>query len=67
VKTVIRNIYILFSKSQIPIADTEDQEIMDLVQPGTPLPPWFTEDDLQAYAELYEKAGFKYPLQMPYR
>ncbi|KAM7276495.1 hypothetical protein ACFE04_018361 [Oxalis oulophora] len=66
IKTVIRNIYILFSKSEIPIA-APDQEIMDLVDPSTPLPPWFSEEDLAAYASLYEKSGFSYPLQVPYR
>lgn len=66
VKTVIRNVYILFSGSEIPIA-ADGQEIMDLVEPSTPLPSWFTEEDLQAYADLYEKSGFKFPLQMPYR
>ncbi|XP_058083214.1 uncharacterized protein LOC131231138 isoform X3 [Magnolia sinica] len=66
VKTVVRNIYILFSKSEIPIAE-EDQEIMDLVDPSTPLPPWFTDDDLTAYATLYEKSRFRFPLQVPYR
>ncbi|XP_058083211.1 uncharacterized protein LOC131231137 [Magnolia sinica] len=66
VKTVVRNIYILFSKSEIPIAG-EHQEIMDLVGPSTPLPPWFTDDDLTAYAMLYEKSGFRLPLQVPYR
>lgn len=66
VKTVIRNVYILFSSSEIPIA-ADGQEIMDLVEPSTPLPLWFTEEDLQAYADLYEKSGFKFPLQMPYR
>ncbi|XP_058083208.1 uncharacterized protein LOC131231134 [Magnolia sinica] len=66
VKTVVRNIYILFSKSEIPIA-AEHQEIMDLVDPSTPLPPWFTDDDLTAYATLYEKSGFRLPLQVPYR
>ncbi|KAI8567641.1 hypothetical protein RHMOL_Rhmol02G0137400 [Rhododendron molle] len=38
-KTVVRNIYILFSKSEIPIAG-ENKEIMDMVEPSTPLPPW---------------------------
>ncbi|ONK77355.1 uncharacterized protein A4U43_C02F5670 [Asparagus officinalis] len=66
VKTVIRKIYILFSGSELPIAE-EGQEIMELVETTTPLPSWFTEDDLQAYADLYEKSGFTYPLQMPYR
>ncbi|KAA8515287.1 hypothetical protein F0562_018483 [Nyssa sinensis] len=65
-KTVVRNIYILFSKSEIPIA-AENQEIMDLVEPSTPLPPWFTEEDLAAYGALYEKSGFQTALQVPYR
>ncbi|KAA8515285.1 hypothetical protein F0562_018485 [Nyssa sinensis] len=65
-KTVVRNIYILFSKSEIPIAG-ENQEIMDLVEPTTPLPPWFTEEDLAAYGALYEKSGFQTALQVPYR
>lgn len=65
-KTVVRNIYILFSKSEIPIA-AENQEIMDLVDPSTSLPPWFSEDDLAAYGALYEKSGFLTALQVPYR
>ncbi|PKA59605.1 hypothetical protein AXF42_Ash018072 [Apostasia shenzhenica] len=65
-KTVVRNVYILFSESEIPIAE-EGREIMDLVDPSAPLPPWFTEDDLQIYAALYEKSGFRFPLQIPYR
>ena len=66
VKTVIKNIYILFSGTKPPTA-REDQEIMDLVDPSTPLPPWFSEEDLAVYASLYEKSGFRYPLQVPYR
>ncbi|KAM3402472.1 hypothetical protein ACQJBY_006389 [Aegilops geniculata] len=66
VKRVVRTIYILFSRSDIPIAK-EDQEIMDLADLATPLPEWFTEEDLDVYASLYEKSGFVYPLQMPYR
>ncbi|KAK9057343.1 hypothetical protein SSX86_022178 [Deinandra increscens subsp. villosa] len=66
VKTVVRNIYILFSRSEIPIAN-ENQEIMDLVEPMTPLPSWFTEQDLATYAALYEKSGFQTALQIPYR
>ncbi|CAB4302350.1 unnamed protein product [Prunus armeniaca] len=66
VKTVIRNIYILFSRSEIPIA-AADQEIMDLIDPATPLPPWFSEEDLSVYASLYEKSGFCFALQVPYR
>ncbi|XP_057950240.1 uncharacterized protein LOC131145152 [Malania oleifera] len=65
-KTVVRNIYILFSRSEIPIA-AENQEIMDLVDPSTPLPPWFTEEDLATYGTLYEKSGFQTALQVPYR
>ncbi|OAY62691.1 AB hydrolase superfamily protein YfhM [Ananas comosus] len=66
VKRVVRTIYILFSRSEIPIAE-EGQEILDLADDSTPLPAWFSEEDLDAYAALYEKSGFKYPLQMPYR
>ncbi|KAF5194401.1 Bifunctional epoxide hydrolase [Thalictrum thalictroides] len=66
VKTVVKNIYILFSKSDIPIAE-ENKEIMDLVDPSTPLPNWFSEEDLSIYAALYEKSGFRTPLHMPYR
>ncbi|XP_059292107.1 uncharacterized protein LOC132045541 isoform X1 [Lycium ferocissimum] len=65
-KTVVRNVYILFSRSELPIAN-ENQEIMDIVQPGTPLPPWFSEEDLAAYGALYEKSGFQTALQVPYR
>lgn len=65
-KTIVRNVYILFSKSEIPIAK-ENQEIMDLVEPDTPLPSWFTEEDLAAYSALYEKSGFQTALQVPYR
>ncbi|XP_019162790.1 PREDICTED: bifunctional epoxide hydrolase 2-like isoform X2 [Ipomoea nil] len=65
-KTVVKNIYILFSRSEIPIAN-EKQEIMDIVEPSTPLPPWFTEEDLAAYGALYEKSGFRTALQVPYR
>ncbi|XP_076915092.1 epoxide hydrolase 3-like [Bidens hawaiensis] len=66
VKTVVRNIYILFSQSELQIAD-KNQEIMDLVKPSTPLPSWFTEEDLEVYAALYEKSGFRTALQVPYR
>ena len=66
VKSVIRNIYTLFSKSEVPIA-ADDQEIMDLFDPSIPLPPWFSEEDLATYASLYEKSGFRYALQVPYR
>ncbi|XP_066339379.1 uncharacterized protein [Miscanthus floridulus] len=66
VKRVVRTIYVLFSRSEIPIAK-EDQEIMDLADLSTPLPEWFTEDDLAVYASLYEKSGFRYPMEMTYR
>ncbi|CAL5346017.1 unnamed protein product [Camellia sinensis] len=66
VKTIVRNIYILFSKSEIPIAG-ENQEIMDLVEPSTPLPPWFTEEDLENYEALYKKSGVLTAMQTPYR
>lgn len=65
-KTVVRNIYILFSKSEIPIA-SENQEIMDLVEPSTPLPSWLTEEEFATYGSLYEKSGFQTALQVPYR
>ncbi|XP_030467806.2 uncharacterized protein LOC115686594 [Syzygium oleosum] len=65
-KTVVRNVYILFSRSEIPIA-AENQEIMDIVDPSTPLPPWFTEGDLEEYGSLYRKSGFRTALQVPYR
>ncbi|KAJ0590786.1 putative soluble epoxide hydrolase [Helianthus annuus] len=65
-KTVVRNIYIMFSRSEIPIAG-ENQEIMDLVDPSDPLPSWFTEEDLSAYGDLYHKSGFQTALQVPYR
>ncbi|KAJ4742515.1 alpha/beta-Hydrolases superfamily protein [Rhynchospora pubera] len=66
VKRVVRTIYILFSRSEMPIAP-EGKEIMDLADLSTPLPEWFTEEDLSIYASLYEKNGFTYPLQIPYR
>ncbi|KAK9928691.1 hypothetical protein M0R45_025814 [Rubus argutus] len=66
VKSVIRNIYILFSSSEVPIA-AKDQEIMDLFDPAIPLPSWFSEEDLSVYASLYEKSGFRFPLRVPYR
>ncbi|XP_057525624.1 uncharacterized protein LOC130805039 [Amaranthus tricolor] len=66
VRTVIKNIYILFSGSDLQVAD-DDQEIMDLVDPNTPLPSWFSEEDLSIYTSLYEKSGFRTALQVPYR
>ncbi|PIN01177.1 Soluble epoxide hydrolase [Handroanthus impetiginosus] len=65
-KTVVRNVYILFSCSEIPTAN-ENQEIMDIVDSSTPLPPWFTDEDLAVYGSLYEKSGFRFALQVPYR
>lgn len=65
-KTIVRNIYILFARSEIPIAG-KNQEIMDLVDPDTPLPPWLTEEDLEAYASLYQRSGFDAPMQVPYK
>ncbi|VFQ89017.1 unnamed protein product [Cuscuta campestris] len=65
-KTVVKNVYILFSQSEIPIA-SENQEIMDLVDPSTPLPPWFTEQDLVTYGDLYQNSGFRTALKAPYR
>lgn len=66
VKTVIRKIYVMFSGSELQVAK-DDQEIMDLVDASAPLPPWFSEDDLDVYAKLYEKSGFRTALQVPYR
>ncbi|EYU27931.1 hypothetical protein ABFS82_13G110900 [Erythranthe guttata] len=65
-KTVVRNIYILFSRSEIPIAD-ENQEIMDMVDSSTSLPSWLTEEDLANYGSLYENSGFQTALKVPYR
>ncbi|XP_059065559.1 uncharacterized protein LOC131857298 [Cryptomeria japonica] len=65
VETVVRNIYTLFSRSELPVAE-EGKEIMDLYDPATPWPAWFTEDDLKMYSSLYEKSGFAFPLQVPY-
>lgn len=63
---MIRNIYILFSRTEIPIAG-ENQEIMDMVDSSTPLPSWFTEEDLTNYGSLYQNSGFETALQVPYR
>ncbi|CAN1854198.1 Epoxide hydrolase A [Linum perenne] len=65
-KTVVRNVYILFSASEMPTA-AENQEIMDLVDQSTPLPPWLSEEDLDVYGALYQKSGFRTALKMPYR
>ncbi|KAG9149708.1 hypothetical protein Leryth_012424 [Lithospermum erythrorhizon] len=66
VKTILRNIYILFSRSELPIA-SENQEIMDIVDEFATLPPWFTEEDLDTYADLYKNFGFHSALKVPYR
>jgi hypothetical protein len=63
VRRVVRTVYVLFSRAEIPIAE-EGQEIMDLADLSTPLSEWFTEEDLDTYAKLYEKSSFRYPLQM---
>ncbi|CAI9087505.1 OLC1v1021587C4 [Oldenlandia corymbosa var. corymbosa] len=65
-KTVVRNIYVLFSGPDLPVAE-KDQEIMDMVDSSVALPPWFTEEDLANYGSLYEKSGFRTALQVPYR
>ncbi|GLJ41738.1 hypothetical protein SUGI_0863820 [Cryptomeria japonica] len=65
VETVVRNIYTLFSRSEVPMAE-EGKEIMDLYDPATPLPSWFTENDLKTYSSLYEKSGFAFAMQVPY-
>lgn len=64
---MIKNIYILFSGTEPPTAKDDTQEIMDLVDASTPLPPWFSEEDLAVYASLYETSGFRFALQVPYR
>ncbi|KAL3519714.1 hypothetical protein ACH5RR_017863 [Cinchona calisaya] len=64
-KTVVRKIYILSSKPEIPTAP-EGIEIMDLVDQSSPLPSWFTEEDLAMYGSLYEKSGFSTALRVPY-
>lgn len=66
VKTVIRRIYTHFSESELQVA-ADDQETLDLVEPSTSLPPWFTEEDLSVCASLYEKSGFRTALAMPCR
>ena len=65
IKAVVRNIYTLFSGSELPVAE-KGKEIMDLYDPVNPLPSWFTEDDLKTYTSLYEKSGFAFPLQLTY-
>ncbi|CAA0817892.1 alpha/beta-Hydrolases superfamily protein [Striga hermonthica] len=65
-KTVVKNIYILFSRDKVPRANG-NREIMDIVDPLAPLPLWFTMQDLEIYASLYQKSGFQTALQVPYR
>ncbi|CAL1397931.1 unnamed protein product [Linum trigynum] len=66
-KTVVRKIYTMFAKMEVPIA-SEGQEVLDLVDTSTtPLPAWFTEQDLEIYGSLYQKSGFLTALQVPYR
>ncbi|CAN6333785.1 unnamed protein product [Urochloa humidicola] len=66
VRRIIRTIYILFSRSEIPFAKQE-HEIMDLADDSTPMPNWLREEDLSAYTNLYEKSGFITALQIPNR
>lgn len=66
VATVIKRIYIMFCNSGMPIA-SENEQTLDLVKPSDGLPEWMTEEDLQVYADLYQKSGFKYPMEVPYR
>ncbi|WCJ26996.1 soluble epoxide hydrolase [Euphorbia peplus] len=65
-KTVVKNIYIQFSGSELPIA-AENQEVLDVVDASTPLPSWFTEEDAAEYGALYQKSGFQTALQVVYR
>ncbi|XVF27669.1 hypothetical protein REPUB_Repub14bG0128600 [Reevesia pubescens] len=65
VKTVWRNIYILFSRSEIPMAE-KGKEIMDLVDPSSPLPAWLNDEDFSTYARAYQRSGFSSPMQVPY-
>jgi len=65
-RSVTRNIYTIFSGSEIPFAGN-NQKIMDLYNPSTPVPPWFSEEELATYASLYEQSGFTFALKVPYR
>lgn len=40
---------------------------MDIVDSSTPLPPWFSEEDLESYGSLYRNSGFKTAMKVPYR
>ncbi|KAL6897954.1 hypothetical protein ACP4OV_006913 [Aristida adscensionis] len=66
VRRIMRTIYILLSKSEVPVAN-QGEEIMDLVDESTPMPHWITEEDLTYYTSLYEKSGFITTLHVPYR
>ncbi|KAE8698460.1 Detected protein of confused Function [Hibiscus syriacus] len=66
-KTVVRKIYTMFYRSEPPVAASDNQEIMDLVDSFTPLPPWMSEEDIAEYGSLYEKSTFSTALQAPYR
>ncbi|EMS56523.1 AB hydrolase superfamily protein yfhM [Triticum urartu] len=65
IRRVVRTIYVLFSGREVPVAE-QGQETMDLADGSAPLPEWFTEEDLDVYAALYENSGFGYPIKMPY-
>ncbi|XP_039029498.1 bifunctional epoxide hydrolase 2-like [Hibiscus syriacus] len=66
-KTIVRKIYIMFSGSEPPVAASNNQEIMDLVDSSTSLPPWLSEEDVAEYGSSYEKSRFRTALQVPYR
>ncbi|XP_039014667.1 uncharacterized protein LOC120144751 [Hibiscus syriacus] len=63
-KTVVRKIYIMFSGSESPVAASDNQEIMDLVDSSTLLPPRLSEEDIAEYGSLYDKSGFRTALTM---
>ncbi|KAE8677916.1 Protochlorophyllide reductase C family protein [Hibiscus syriacus] len=65
-KTIVRKIYIMFSGSEPPVAASNNQEIMDLVDSSTSLPPWLSEEDVAEYGSSYEKSRFRTALQVPY-
>ncbi|GJN12869.1 hypothetical protein PR202_ga31186 [Eleusine coracana subsp. coracana] len=66
-RRIMRTIYILFSKSEVPVAK-QGQEIVNLAEESTPLPDWFTEEDLSAYTTLTKPSKVEYAtpkFQMP--
>jgi len=65
-KTVVRRMYILFSRPESPMAK-EGQELLDMVDSSAALPSWYTEEDLEYVGGLYEKSGFRTALKVPYR